>query len=97
MSVLRRPLLEIRLFSRRGTSKNHFCSRVCGMARTFRRNVNKSSDIKGSKSTDRDLSTVPTGCCRLGLWKCTARRIPTGNKPLKTKVKNRTIEHGDSD
>ncbi|GBM98142.1 hypothetical protein AVEN_58990-1 [Araneus ventricosus] len=58
-----RSLLEVCLPS--WDRKEACCSRVCGMARTFRRNVSKCSDVKRSESSDGDLSDVLTGCCRL--------------------------------
>ncbi|GBO32912.1 hypothetical protein AVEN_161285-1 [Araneus ventricosus] len=63
--VVRHSWLEVPLISRRGTAKHRCCSRICGVTRTFRRNVGKCSDIKGSESMDGDLGIVPTGCFRL--------------------------------
>ncbi|GBL83113.1 hypothetical protein AVEN_165332-1 [Araneus ventricosus] len=69
----RRCLLEVLHISRHGAAKNRCCSRICGVARKFRINVGKYSDIKGSESTDSDLSTVPTGCCKLRI--CVLRTV----------------------
>ncbi|GBN38991.1 hypothetical protein AVEN_3435-1 [Araneus ventricosus] len=51
---------------------------------------------KVSASTDGDLSTFPTGCCRLYLWheKDMACRILTSNKTPMTDVERRNTDYG---
>ncbi|GBN97439.1 hypothetical protein AVEN_113273-1 [Araneus ventricosus] len=95
-SLVRRSLFEVRFISSRGTLKNSCSFRVCGVYRTFRRNVSKCLDIKGSDLTDNDLSIVPMDCCRfcMRLEECAAGRVPTGNKFPKTDVERRTTDHG---
>ncbi|GBM55121.1 hypothetical protein AVEN_208633-1 [Araneus ventricosus] len=46
------------------------------VARTFRRNVGKCSDMKGSESTDGELSIVP-----MGRGNDEAGRFPIDNNP----------------
>ncbi|GBM30425.1 hypothetical protein AVEN_105381-1, partial [Araneus ventricosus] len=64
--------------------------------RTFQRNVGKCSDIKGSESTDGDISTVPTGCCRLRMRRGNgaAGRIQADNKSPMTQVDRGKADHG---
>ncbi|GBM98911.1 hypothetical protein AVEN_151470-1 [Araneus ventricosus] len=64
-SVVWDPLSEVRLFSPRGTAKNRFCSTVFGVARSSGELLVNARTSKASESTDRNLSAVPTGYCRL--------------------------------
>ncbi|GBN49394.1 hypothetical protein AVEN_193857-1 [Araneus ventricosus] len=76
--------------------KESFCLKVCEVVRSFRGNVRKCFEIKETESTDGDISTVSTGCCRL----CMRRgnnasvRIQTGNKSPTMQVYRLKTDHG---
>ncbi|GBM86396.1 hypothetical protein AVEN_271686-1 [Araneus ventricosus] len=85
---------DIRI-SRYGNAKNCSCSRVFCMSGLFREMSVNARTSKNMESTDRDLSTIPTDCCRL----CTRRgndaaiRILNANKFVNITSSNQVTDH----